>query len=156
MNKLKIERNIQQSLAILTANPQNLLYPGVDRASISNLEMELGLELPLTFKDFLKVTDGAQLYQNEEILGVEEDQSGARRTIIEVLKVRELANLPNFFIPFHSGGVYHCFNGTKRLLHGEYEIVSLSNAGLMLQGKKYTSFADWLYKYIIDEYEQGA
>lgn len=147
--------NFDLLLDIIEKSTQNLLFEGATDQEIEELEKTLDKKLPPSYRKFLKITNGAYLYQGEEMLGTKDGEDGFQISILTAKQ--ELEDLPEHLIPFNSSNTYYCFDTTqpnqdKVKYQGEYKI-----ARWYMDEKKIEtvsgSFPQWFNEYIILENE---
>lgn len=106
------------------------------------LENNLGKKLPRTFREFLALTDGAYLYQGDEIFGTIDNHETKRESIIKVKA--DFTNLDKELVPFHDGGsAYHFFDTSRQTGDGEYTIVRMDIYKRFTK-TPHTCFEQWL------------
>lgn len=141
-------KDISQIMATLRANPDNILLSGADLAELTSLEAELGVKLPPTYKQFLQETNGALLHQTELFYGTKTPTGEDLQFIQGLSDVKQTltaqSQLPTNLIPFHSSGVYDCFDTFSPKDQGEYDIVGWTPKGELIQDDSSASFAQWL------------
>lgn len=140
-------------LEIIKASPQNLLYEGATQEEIAKTEGELGFPLPKSYRRFLELTDGALLYQNEELFGTKDGEDGIQTSIGKTKN--EIDDLPGNLIPFSFSNRYYFFDVNEKNDKDdkEYKVVALN---INKKGKielVSESFPEWLDEFIIQEYE---
>ena len=145
----KIMLDISALVTILKGTPVNIFFDGAKEEDIATMEKRLGVKLPDSFRQFLRVSDGALFYQGEEIFGTKNGEHGLQRSIDRIKA--QSASLPANFIPFYSGNEVHYFD-TNNLANGEYIIYALSSIDGSPR-KIADSFPQWLKERIIDENE---
>lgn len=142
--------DLNEIMEILRENSDNCLYAGASPAEIKELERVLQASLPPSFRQFLAQSDGATLYQSEEILGSKDDPEVDRLSIQSAAaSLRDTTSLPENLIPFHFGAVIHCFDTQQILPGGEYRIVGWTYDGRLMTGDDSQSFAEWLENYAV-------
>ncbi len=143
--------NITDLFDILKSNrSQNILFPPATLDELKKLEGELGVWLPETYRQFLMLTNGADLYQSETIYGTKDGTDGLQINISTARK--EVSTLRPNLIPFHFGNIYTCFD-VSTLNTREYPILKYTLRGKYIP-TVYNSFAQWLDKEIISEYDK--
>ena len=133
-------------LDVIANSPQNHLFPHASDVDIVDLEKKLGKKLPNSFKKFLKVTDGATLYQTEEVLGIKDDEEDMKEGIFTIKE--DLSEYPDNLIPFYYSNEMNFFDANE-MHDGEYKIVRWNKR----QNKPEVianSFTDWLHNIVRD------
>lgn len=141
--------SLDSLLRIVEGSPQNLLFPGAPEERIAQLEQRLGNRLPMSYRRFLSLTDGALLYQVDEMFGTTDSEDELQESILKARNER--IGVPVVLIPFHHSNVFHYFDTTQEK-DGEYAVVkwdSKKQTAVPVAG----SFAEWLQRYVIDENE---
>jgi hypothetical protein len=143
---------LDSMLEILKANSQNYLLPGASEQEIAALEKGIGRDLPPSYHRFLRMTNGAILYQTEEMLGTKTDKEVLQFGIGEVIRSHG-GDLPQNLMPFNKSNVFLYFD-TDQLdkNNGESAVVKWypeTNENVKIAN----SFTDWLEDYVINEYE---
>lgn len=140
-------KNLNNMIELLRGNPDHELFEGASEAQVGQMEASLGVNLPLSFRDFLMETDGALLYErSNEIYGTKDVEDLRTSLLTARQHLREFRSLPDNLLPFHNGACTHCFDLANRL-DGEYGIVELTPDGRMLPDDS-SSFTKWLEKFI--------
>lgn len=128
---------------------QHWLREGAQPDEVTRLERQVGMQLPAEYAEFLKYSDGAVLFQTEELLGTkpgwEHDESIADAK--ERLK-KQTPPLPASLIPFHKSGTVHCFSKIMSRTENDYSVIEWnSDTGQIMD--KYENFFDWINRYLI-------
>lgn len=141
--------NFDQLLEIIKGSLRNLLFDPATEEEIKQLEIETGIKLPPSYRKFLNLTDGAVLYESEELYGTKDAEDEVQ---IGISRVRSsILDLPKHLIPFHFSNTHHYFDSSVGL-EGEYPVVSWNN-NEKVQKPISQSFPAWLKEHVIDEYE---
>lgn len=148
---MKTELNrIQYLFHILRSEEQNILFPPATTGELDQLEGELGVKLPETYRQFLMLTNGADLYGSETIYGTKDGTDGLQISIRTAM--REITALRPNLIPFHFGNIYTCFNTSSQGTR-EYPILKYTLRGQYIP-TTHNSFAQWLGQEVISEYDK--
>lgn len=136
--------NLDKLIDIISGNGQNILYNGVTEGELTIVEKELGVKLPGSFRKFLEYTDGAFLYQTEEIfgisVGISEGLSSPRSLIVMKNALKDV--IPNYLIPFYQANGQLYFDVREQYLD-EYPVVQVIRETQEIV-KVAESFTHWL------------
>lgn len=142
-------RSITELTELLAKRGSTLFFPGATEEEIAGLEKKLKTHLPPSFRAFLSETDGALLFQTEEIFGTKDTDEATQASILTVKE--EQPSLPAHLIPFYRSNVSHFFDTSKPTPGQEYEVVTW-NTNKQSYHPVALSFSTWL-EALIEENE---
>ena len=152
--------SLTRLIEVIRASRQNLLFDGATDEDLATLEQRLGKPLPPSFEQFIRETDGALLYQSEEIFGtkdngVEDNREGLRTSIPTALEAigenhKLPVKLPVQLIPFSEGGSILYFDATSGE-NNEHAVVRWVPEENKIEPVS-PSFSDWLYTHVVREH----
>lgn len=143
MENQPVMKKLDQVLERLKLSRENTFFSGATAQDVAKIEQELGIPLPASYKNFLRRSNGAILYQSDEILGVGSDEQ--EKKMDDILKLKNELDLDKNLIPFAErlNEAYFCFDNTRELPNEELTIVEVKYSGEKKESDK-NSFVDWL------------
>lgn len=139
-------------LAIQETEPTHLLTHPATVEQLAQCEGEIGLRIPECYRRFLSFTNGAILYETEELLGTSRFWDHAEIIQEAYLRLKQApVSLPATLLPFYSsGGQYFCFETGAGNAKPVPVVEWYEHSG---RGKcRYESFEDWFYHVIYLEF----
>jgi hypothetical protein len=107
---------------LITTGFDNLTREGAQEANIKELQTKVGVELPPSYKRFLELTDGATLYQTDELFGANTIGNTPGVAEARQLLMNE-SKLPPHLLPIgRKGGLYYALDLNKRQPDGEFPV----------------------------------
>lgn len=131
--------------------PYHFLLKGTSEKMISECEKALGVKLPPSYIEFLKFSNGALLYESDELFGTQKTIEGiGSLTEAKTYKIAEF--LPNRFILFHDNGFEsHAFDTLSQSETGEYCVVQWSPEKRPVV-YSYPDLAQWVKGYLVKKW----
>lgn len=120
---------------------------------IARIEDRLGIELPASYRTFLKEFGGLEI-NGMAVSGIIEnnahDESGGS-VVGDTLELRTTQALPRSLlaISMHEDGAY-CLDSSRPSESGEYPVVNFEHGSLQHQKPLAASFEEWLIKWILE------
>jgi len=141
--------------ALRDTKSAHMLTEGATDEELHDCEEVTGLAIPGEYRTFLRFTNGALLYETEDILGTRSFWSDAE-TIPEVVgRLRQAGEgpLPLDLLPFYSrpGGRYTCLVLSQRHSEDTAAVVEWTEQDGIV-GPAFDSFGQWFKTVLYDEY----
>jgi hypothetical protein len=132
--------------------PYHFLLEGASEAMLEVCEKTLGLKLPDSYAAFLQFSNGALLYESDELFGTQQTVEGVGSlTETRTYKIAEF--LPEGFLLFHDNGFEsHTFDTRTRSETGEYRVVQW-DADKRTVEQAYGDLAEWVEGYLARKWE---
>lgn len=141
---------------IRTSHGAHKLAEGATDLELQRIEENISLSIPREYREFLQFSNGAILYETEELLGTRKAWELAETIPEAIARLRNSGRgkLPKGLLPFHSGlpGRYTCFDTGRIGPSGKTLIVEwVEEEGLL--ASVFDSFEDWFKQVLYDEYQ---
>jgi hypothetical protein len=119
---------------------------------IQSCEAQIGVKLPGTYRDFLLVSNGALLYESDELFGVTPVIAGiGNLSDFRGYAIAEM--LPASLVLFHDNGFEcHAFDTSTVNSIGEYPVVQWDSQAKQIV-KQYLSLSAWIDEYLKHKWE---
>lgn len=106
----------------LTSGFDNVLKNGAKSEDIDKLQQTVGVDLPPSYRRFLELTDGATLFQTDEIFGVNTQGDTPGVAEARQLLMNEAKLPPNLLPIGRKGSLYYALDTNKPQADGELPV----------------------------------
>jgi hypothetical protein len=142
--------------ALLATSSAHTLCEGVSEDELVKCEADIGLEIPLEYKRFLRFSNGADLYETEELLGTHRFWEFAITISEAVNRLRSSSDtpMPATLVPFYAGGggQFFCFESDGKGSTGRARVVNwIQDQGFGT--KTFASFEEWFEITLFNEFQ---
>lgn len=146
---------------LLETGLKNVFYKGASDENILALEKYFGVQLPSTFKEFLKLTDGAVIEENDELFRIsdnnqveDEEEKTPRPSVKTAYRALVDEGMDHNLIPFLRSGYTYCFDTSRPLPNGEYKIVAWNEVKSRSVDLLDNSFAEFMKRNLVTVYHR--
>jgi len=125
----------------------HFLLPAASEGMIAECEEILGIKLPNSYTEFLKFSNGALLYESDELFGTHKINEGVG-SLIEARSYKIAELLPDQFILFHDDGFEcHAFE-ISSAKNGEYSVIHW-NPNKHVVVRSYRDLSEWVKAFLV-------
>ena len=128
----------------------HFVLSGASEQIIANCEETLGIKLPNSYVEFLKFSNGALLYESDELFGTDKQNEGIG-SLIETRTYKIAEGLPLQLLLFHDNGFEcHAFDLSANLTE-EQAVVQWDAARHQIV-RSYVNLSEWTRNYLVPKW----